>query len=87
MLEEALKSDVGHITEISEDGSVPELAFESNARARVLLVDGEELIGARQNRTLNTPRNKKPAISEENGGLFWTYLDFFTTIIGGPEDT
>jgi hypothetical protein len=53
VLEEALKSEVGRISEISEGGSVPELAFENNAPARVLLVDGEELIGARQNRILN----------------------------------
>lgn len=53
MLEEALKSDVGPITEISEGGSVPVLAFENNATARVRLVDGEDLIGARQNRILN----------------------------------
>jgi hypothetical protein len=53
VLEEALKNEVGHITEISEGGSVPELAFENNATARVLLVDGEELVGARQNRILN----------------------------------
>ena len=66
VLEEALKSNVGHITEISEGGSVPELAFENNAPARVLLVDGEELIGARQNRVLNisilVPAGKKLTI-------------------------
>jgi hypothetical protein len=66
VLEEALKADVGHITEISEGGSVPELAFENNALARVLLVDGEELIGARQNRILNisilVPAGKKLTI-------------------------
>ncbi|MFN0040988.1 MAG: ARPP-1 family domain-containing protein [Burkholderiales bacterium] len=66
VLEEALKSDVGRITEISEGGRVPELAFENNAPARVLLVDGEELIGARQNRVLNisilVPAGKKLAI-------------------------
>lgn len=66
VLEDALKSDVGHITEISEGGSVPELAFENNGPARVLLVDGEELIGARQNRILNisilVPAGKKLTI-------------------------
>ncbi len=66
VLEEALKSDLGHITEISEGGSVPELAFENQALARVLLVDGEELVGARQNRILNisilVPAGKKLTI-------------------------
>ena len=47
VLEQALQQQVGRITEISEGGSVPELAFENNATARVLLVDGEQLIGAR----------------------------------------
>ena len=65
-LEDALKSDVGPITEISEGGSVPELAFENNASARVLLVDGGQLVGARQNRILNisflVPAGKKPTI-------------------------
>ena len=66
VLEEALQSEVGHITEISEGGSVPELAFENKGAARVLLVDGEELIGARQNRILNisilVPAGKKLTI-------------------------
>ena len=66
VLEQALQSEVGHITEISEGGSVPELAFENKAAARVLLVDGEELIGARQNRILNisilVPAGKKLTI-------------------------
>lgn len=47
VLEEALQQQVGRITEISEGGSVPQLAFENHARARVLPVDGEQLIGAR----------------------------------------
>ena len=66
VLEEALKAGVGRITEITEGGSVPELAFENNASARVLLVDGEQLEGARQNRILNisilVPAGKKITI-------------------------
>ena len=66
VLEEALQQKLGQITEISEDGSVPELAFENKAPARVLLVDGEQLIGARQNRILNisilVPAGKKLTI-------------------------
>ena len=66
VLEEALLQQVGQVTEISEGGSVPELAFENNARERVLLVDGEQLIGARQNRILNisilVPAGKKLTI-------------------------
>jgi hypothetical protein len=52
-LDEALDQGFARVTEVSEGGSVPELAFENGADLRVLLVDGEELVGARQNRVLN----------------------------------
>ena len=41
------------ITETSDSGSVPELRFENKAKLPVLLLDGEELIGAKQNRVVN----------------------------------
>jgi hypothetical protein len=40
------------VTELN-GGSVPELRFENTAGQPVLLLDGEELIGAKQNRVLN----------------------------------
>lgn len=52
-LDEALESKVARVTEISTGGHVPELRFETTSQERVLLVDGEELVGARQNRVLN----------------------------------
>ncbi len=42
------------VTEINEDGSVPELKVTNNLNEYVLLIDGQELIGAKQNRILNT---------------------------------
>ncbi len=42
------------VTEISETGNVPELAVTNNLVADVLLLDGEQLIGAKQNRIVNT---------------------------------
>jgi len=39
--------------EVDESGSVPELVVENPLEARVLLYDGEELVGAKQNRILN----------------------------------
>ncbi len=42
------------ITEVSEAGSVPNLMVVNRATQPVLLLDGEELAGARQNRVLNT---------------------------------
>jgi hypothetical protein len=41
------------ITELSEGGSVPEIRVENGMKSRVLLIDGQELIGAKQNRVLN----------------------------------
>ena len=52
-LDEALKSRNAHITEVSENGTVPELAFLNEGEKPVFLMDGEELVGAKQNRVLN----------------------------------
>ena len=52
-LDEALAQKVARITEVSAGGSVPELRFVNDGDHPVLLMDGEELIGAKQNRTLN----------------------------------
>ena len=51
-LDEALAQGL-RITEVDEDGSVPELVVENPLEKRVLLYDGEELVGAKQNRILN----------------------------------
>ena len=42
------------ITEVSEAGSVPVLGVTNDADQPLLLLDGEELVGAKQNRILNT---------------------------------
>ena len=52
-LDEALKLNVARVTEVSEDGSVPQLLFRSMGDQAVFLLDGEELVGAKQNRVLN----------------------------------
>ena len=52
-LNEALDSDLAKVSEVSESGSVPELSFKNLGDKPVLLVEGEELVGAKQNRTLN----------------------------------
>jgi hypothetical protein len=52
-LDEALAQKCAEITEVSEGGSVPELRFVNSGDRRVFLLDGEELIGAKQNRILN----------------------------------
>ena len=52
-LDEALKAGTARITETSDSGSVPELTFLNEGEAPVFLMDGEELVGAKQNRVLN----------------------------------
>jgi hypothetical protein len=53
-LAEALKRGTLTITEVSEGGHVPELRVDNRDALPVLLLDGEELRGAKQNRVLNT---------------------------------
>jgi len=52
-LSEALAKGTAHITEVSDGGSVPTLVFRNDGDTPVLLLDGEELVGAKQNRVLN----------------------------------
>ena len=52
-LDEALALGTVQIGETSEAGRVPELKVLNNGDKAVLLLDGEELIGAKQNRVLN----------------------------------
>ncbi|HEX8144223.1 MAG TPA: DUF6569 family protein [Pyrinomonadaceae bacterium] len=53
-LEEALKQNMVEITEVSEQGSVPNLQVTNKSLKDILILDGEELIGAKQNRIVNT---------------------------------
>lgn len=53
LLDEALERKLASVTEVSGAGSVPELAFENGSAEKILLVDGDELVGAKQNRVLN----------------------------------
>jgi len=52
-LGQALAKGVLSVTEVHESGSVPELKVANKGNRRVLLLDGEELVGAKQNRVLN----------------------------------
>lgn len=53
-LDEALKKGDLVITEVSASGSVNDLAIQNKSRTAVLILDGEELQGAKQNRVVNT---------------------------------
>ncbi len=53
-LSQALALQHSRVTEVSDHGSVPELAFDNlSSEHDVLLLDGEELVGAKQNRVIN----------------------------------
>jgi hypothetical protein len=52
-LDDALAAGLASVTEVSESGSVPELLVTNLAKQPVLMLDGEELIGAKQNRIVN----------------------------------
>lgn len=53
VLDEALASGLVEITEVSEQGSVPDLRVVNKGARPVLIMDGEELVGAKQNRVVN----------------------------------
>jgi hypothetical protein len=79
-LREALERGAFAVTEVSEGGSVPELMAANKGEVAVLLLDGEEVRGAKQNRILNTtilvgPRStiKVPVSCVEHGR--WSYQE------------
>src|SRR4051812_28402098 len=53
-LEEAFERDAIEITEKSEGGSVPELLVKNKGDLDVIIIEGEEVRGAKQNRIVNT---------------------------------
>jgi hypothetical protein len=52
-VDEAMADRKVRVTEVSAGGSVPELCFVNDSDRSVLLLDGEELLGAKQNRIPN----------------------------------
>ena len=52
-LDEALAGKQARVVEVSDAGEVPKLLFENRGDKKVLLVDGDELVGAKQNRIIN----------------------------------
>lgn len=53
LLEEGLRAGLVSVREVDKGGSVPSLAVENRSDSDVLIVDGEELVGAKQNRIAN----------------------------------
>ena len=54
LLDEALSENLIEIVEKDSDGSVPELRVMNESPQMILILDGEELVGAKQNRIVNT---------------------------------
>jgi len=54
LLDEALSDNLIEVVEGSEGGSVPQLKVVNKSVKLVLILDGEELVGAKQNRIVNT---------------------------------
>lgn len=53
-LSQALEQNRIVITEVNKEGTVPELMVVNKDKIPILLIDGEEITGAKQNRVLNT---------------------------------
>lgn len=53
-MKEAMAGGFLNVTEVSAGGAVPELKVINSASVAVLILDGEELAGAKQNRIVNT---------------------------------
>ena len=54
ILREAFEAGFLQVSEVSESGSVPELVVRNTGKLPILILDGEELAGAKQNRVVNT---------------------------------
>jgi len=54
LLDEALSENLMEVVELDSDGSVPELKVVNKSPKMILILDGEELVGAKQNRIVNT---------------------------------
>lgn len=53
-IDEALENEFVSITEMSDIGDVPNLKIKNLSDKKIFILDGEELIGAKQNRVTNT---------------------------------
>ena len=82
-LAEALEAGLARVSEVSRGGNVPELQFNNSADLPVLIVDGEELVGAKQNRVANLTilapaktTTKIPVSCVESGRWSYSREDF-----------
>jgi hypothetical protein len=71
LLDAALEGKTLRVEELDEDGSVSELRIINGGAMPVLILEGDELIGAKQNRTVNSSVLVAPETSRTLGR--WPY--------------
>jgi hypothetical protein len=83
VLQDALDSGVLKITELSEIGSVPQLLAINKGKIGILIIGGEQLVGAKQDRVANTTillalesKTVIPVSCTENGRWSYTSREF-----------
>lgn len=86
ILDEALAAGTLTISEVSEQGDVPELALVNDGQAAVFLLDGETLVGAKQDRVVNLSilapphaRMRIPVSCVERGRWTWQSRNLSTS--------
>jgi hypothetical protein len=79
------------VSEVSQQGSVPDLTVENKGERRALFLEGEQLIGSKQNRILNTSvlvpalaKLKIPVSCVEHGRWHRTTAFFSSSKVGSP---
>ena len=89
--DEAIGNGSVTVKEVSEGGSVPNLLVENKGDIRILFIEGEQLIGAKQNRVLNTSvliaaksRVKIPVSCVEQGRWDYTSRHFDSSTHHSP---
>ena len=70
-LEEALADGTVKVTEVSAAGHVPELRVKNSGATPVLILDGEELVGAKQNRIVNVTVLGAAKLRDRHPGLLY----------------
>ena len=90
--DEALADEALAVEELSEGGSVPHLLVKNRGAVRVLFLEGEELVGAKQNRILNTSllvaansQTKIPVSCVEQGRWHYKSRSFGSSGFSSPS--
>ena len=90
LLDDVLEGGCARVTEVFESGSVPELKFVNECDAPVLLLDGEELIGARQDQDQHLIQTTVPGIRPIRTtavGMYSKMNDLSSEYVWKPYDT